>query len=181
MKNKLLAIILIYISSSVNAQSMQIISSDFKAYGTLKDEQRSNMPGCNGKNISPQLSWNYIPNSAKSLAITAYDPDAPTGSGLWHWIVYDINISTMSLSKGASNTLNMPKGSVEINNSYGIKGYIGACPPSGAGKHRYIFTLYALDVEKLPVTLGSTSAVTRINIIKHTVAKTTITAYAQTK
>lgn len=137
--------------------------------------------GCTGKNISPQLSWDNIPKNAKSLALTEYDIDAPTGSGFWHWIVYDIHPSTKSLVAGASTTNAMPGGSVEATNDYGTKGYLGACPPKGNGKHRYQFTIYALDVDKLPVPTDASSAITRFVLYNHIIDKATVTAYAETK
>ena len=93
-------------------------------------EQVYNGFGCTGKNLSPQLSWDKAPSGTKSFAITAYDPDAPTGSGWWHWIAFNIPASVNSLDSGASGN-SMPAGTVESRTDYGSTGFGGACPPVG--------------------------------------------------
>jgi Raf kinase inhibitor-like YbhB/YbcL family protein len=164
-----------------SAQGMIISSKNFNNGGNLKQNQIANAFGCHGKNLSPELSWIGIPKTAKSLAISAYDPDAPTGSGFWHWIVYDINVHATSINDGASNTSNMPDNATEASNDSGTKGYIGACPPKGDNKHRYQFTIYAIDVNKLPIPANATSPIIRFILNKHVISKATITAYAQTE
>jgi hypothetical protein len=103
--------------------------------------------GCGGKNKVPQLSWSGAPDGTKSYAITCFDPDAPTGSGFWHWLAWDIPAKTTSLESGDGK--DAPKGGKSGTSDYGMAGYGGPCPPKGDGKHRYVFTVYALDVEKL--------------------------------
>ena len=105
--------------------------------------------GCGGKNQSPQLSWSGAPSGTKSFAITCFDPDAPTGSGYWHWLACDIPASVTKLDAGAG-TDRAPAGGKGASNDYGISTYGGPCPPKGDGAHRYIFTVYALDVASLP-------------------------------
>src|SRR5207244_6733059 len=94
--------------------------------------------GCGGKNVSPQLSWSGAPAGTKSFAITCFDPDAPTGSGYWHWLVHDIPSSATRIDAGA-------KAGKGAYSDYGLTSYGGPCPPKGDGEHRYIFTVFALD------------------------------------
>lgn len=173
MKKYLLAICVSLFS--IKAFALNLISTDIAQNSDLKIEQIASSFGCNGKNMSPQLSWKNAPPQTKSFAITSYDPDAPTGSGFWHWIVYDINKSISSITTGASNTANMPQNSVEALNDANIKGYLGGCPPSG--NHRYVFTIYALDIDKLPVNAKDSSAMLRFKIMHHVIAKASITTY----
>ncbi|MDK3016435.1 YbhB/YbcL family Raf kinase inhibitor-like protein [Pseudodonghicola flavimaris] len=104
--------------------------------------------GCSGGNLSPQLSWSDAPEGTKSFALSAYDPDAPTGSGWWHWSVVNIPADVTALEPGASGTAAMPAGAREIVNDYGVSSFGGACPPPGE-VHRYVFTIHALPVETL--------------------------------
>ena len=119
--------------------------------------------GCTGKNQSPELSWVNAPDGTKSFAITMYDPDAPTGSGWWHWLVFDIPVGITQLATDAGNieTGNMPKAAIQSITNYGVPGYGGPCPPENHGPHQYIITVHALKVEKLgldaktnPATVG---------------------------
>ncbi len=107
-----------------------------------------------GGNVSPDLSWGDFPPETKSFAVTCFDPDAPTGSGWWHWVALDIPASVTSLEAGAK--LQAP--ARELATDYGTRGYGGACPPSGHGMHRYIFTVWALPVEKLELPDSATAA-----------------------
>lgn len=159
----------------LNAFALSLTSTDITQNSNLKIEQVANSFGCSGKNMSPQLSWKNAPTKTKSFAITSYDPDAPTGSGFWHWIVYDINKNTTSIITEASNTANMPQNSVEAINDANMKGYLGGCPP--IGRHRYVFTIYALDIDKIPVNDKDSSAMLRFKIMHHVIAKASITTY----
>ncbi|HEV7856330.1 MAG TPA: kinase inhibitor [Herminiimonas sp.] len=115
--------------------------------------------GCSGGNLSPQLSWHGAPAGTKSFAITAYDPDAPTGSGWWHWTVVNLPASTTSLPSGAGSTGgSLPAGAVQGRTDYGQPGFGGACPPVGAKPHRYQFTVWALKTDKLDVNEQSSGA-----------------------
>lgn len=129
-------------------------SADVKPNATLTEQQVFNGFGCSGANVSPQLSWENAPKDAKSFVVTVYDPDAPTGSGWWHWVVYDIPGTTTELPQGAgSGTAALPPGAVQGRTDFGPPGFGGACPPPGDKPHRYVFTVWALKVEKLE--LGS--------------------------
>ncbi len=83
-----------------NAQSMSLTSAEIKEGGTIGNEQVFKGFGCTGSNVSPSLSWNGAPSGTKSFAISIYDPDAPTGSGWWHWVVFNIPADVTSLPKG---------------------------------------------------------------------------------
>ena len=133
---------------------------------------------CTGENISPALSWSGAPAGTKSFAITVYDPDAPTGSGWWHWVVYNIPANVTSLPAGAGDPKSglMPKGAVQGNTDFGTAGYGGPCPPVGDAPHHYHFTIYALDVDKMDIPAGVTAANVGFNIHFHTLGKAELVA-----
>jgi Raf kinase inhibitor-like YbhB/YbcL family protein len=134
--------------------------------------------GCTGKNLSPSLSWHGAPAEARSFAVTIYDPDAPTGSGWWHWVVYNIPGSVSGLAAGAGDTTKklLPPGAAQGNTDFGAPGYGGPCPPVGDKPHHYVFTVYALKVAKLDVPAGATAAYVGFNIHANAIAKATFTA-----
>lgn len=121
--------------------------------------------GCGGENISPQLSWSGAPEGTKSFALMVYDPDAPTGSGWWHWVIFNIPADVTSLPEGAGDPKNglIPE-AVQGRNDYGSLGYGGACPPKGHGDHRYQFKVFALKVEQLPVDENASPAKVGFNV-----------------
>jgi|SRR5271165_4865049 len=126
---------------------------------TLASDQVFNGFGCSGKNISPPLTWSGAPQAAKSFALTMFDPDAPTGSGWWHWVVYNIPASVTELAQGAGNSEGpLPAGAVQGRTDFGTTGYGGPCPPAGSKPHRYIFTVYALKTAKLDVPADASAA-----------------------
>lgn len=145
--------------------------------GQLTKKQEFDGFGCSGENVSPALSWSNVPEGTKSFAITMYDPDAPTGSGWWHWIVFNIPSSVISIPSNASKTGTLPKGSIEAVTSYGTHGFGGACPPKGHKAHRYVFTVYALDVEKLDLGADAGREIVGFNINAHTIQKSSIISY----
>src|SRR3954465_14424129 len=115
--------------------------------------------GAGGQNVSPQLSWSGAPAGTKSFALTLYDPDAPTGSGWWHWVVYDIPATATELPQGAgSGKAPLPAGTVQGKTDFGAAGYGGAGPPPGDKPHRYVFTVYALKVDKLDLPADASPA-----------------------
>ena len=126
-------------------------------------------------NRSPQLSWSGAPEGTKSFAVTCYDPDAPTGSGFWHWTVANIPADVTGLAEGASSG-GLPAGAVEGRTDFGEPGFGGAAPPPGHGPHRYIFTVFAVDTERLDVTPENSGAVFGFNLHFHTLARASITA-----
>lgn len=162
------------ISANAMAEGFTVSSPDVQ--GQIAEAQVFNSFGCSGKNISPQLSWKNAPAGTKSFAITAYDPDAPTGSGWWHWMAFNIPPSADGVKAGASNKA-MPAGSIESISSYGSKGFGGACPPKGDKPHRYVFTVYALDTEKIEQSSDARPELVGFFLNSHAIAKASIMAY----
>jgi Raf kinase inhibitor-like YbhB/YbcL family protein len=134
--------------------------------------------GCTGTNTSPSLAWKGAPAATKGYALTVYDPDAPTGSGWWHWVVYNIPANAKGIAAGAGDPKKnlLPAGSAQGNTDFGAPGYGGPCPPVGDKPHRYVFTLYALDVDKLDIPPGATAAYVGFNVHAHMIGKATFTA-----
>lgn len=161
------------------AGDLKLKSPELKQGKRLSMEQVFSGFGCTGKNISPALQWEGVPKNTKSLAVTVYDPDAPTGSGWWHWIIFNIPANITSLSKNAGDPASglAPAGSVQSRTDYGTPGYGGACPPVVDKPHRYQFTVYALDIEKLPLDANASGAMVGFNLHQHTLAKSSITVY----
>ena len=162
------------VASVMMAEGFTLKSSDIG--GQLSKMQVFDGFGCNGKNVSPQLSWSGAPKGTKSFAVTVFDPDAPTGSGWWHWIVVNIPADIHELKAGVSGKA-MPKGALEVKNDYGTIGFGGACPPKGDKPHRYIFTVHALDVEKLPVKEDTNAPIVGFQINAHTIAKASLISH----
>lgn len=132
--------------------------------------------GCEGGNLSPTLAWSDAPEGTKSFAVLAYDPDAPTGSGWWHWVAFDIPAAIDALDKGAGSAGGgMPEGTVQIRNDYGAPGFGGACPPPGE-VHRYQFTVFALGTESLGLGDDVSAALTGFMVRANALASDTITA-----
>lgn len=170
--------ILLTVSSTLFAQNTFTLSStDLGGEATINEE--FNGFGCTGKNQSPQLSWKNAPEGTQSFAITMYDPDAPTGSGWWHWVVFDIPSNTNALASGAGNiALNLtPKGTIQSITDYGANGYGGPCPPKGHGLHQYIITVHALKSATLGLNESTNPAVVGYNLWNNTLAKSSIVTY----
>jgi Raf kinase inhibitor-like YbhB/YbcL family protein len=165
------------LASGLMASSFTLESNDLE--GQLSKSQEFNSFGCTGENKSPELHWDNAPKGTKSFAITVYDPDAPTGSGWWHWLVVNIPKTTTAVVNNASAQGTLPKGAVETVTDYGSASFGGACPPQGDKAHRYIFTVYALDVEKLEVTEKSDSALVGYMINQHVLQKASMVSYYQ--
>ena len=154
-----LAALLTATSASAWAGNFTLTSPDVKAGGTLDNKFVFNSFGCTGGNASPALTWKNAPKDTKSFAITMYDPDAPTGSGWWHWVAYNIPAATTSLATGAGAADNsaLPAGTAQGRTDFGAPGYGGPCPPAGK-PHHYIFTAFALKTETLPMVDANSSA-----------------------
>src|SRR5205823_2757311 len=150
-------------------------SPQFSEGATLKDEQVFNGFGCTGKNVSPEIEWKDAPAGTKSFALTVYDPDAPTGSGWWHWVIVNIPATETKLKAGAGNPAKKaaPKGSLQTRTDFGKPGWGGPCPPPGDKPHHYVFTLHALKVDKLPLDKDASGAMAGFYLGQNTLAKTT--------
>jgi Raf kinase inhibitor-like YbhB/YbcL family protein len=158
---------------ATSAQALSLTSPDVKSGKTIADEQVFNNMGCSGKNISPALSWSGAPKGTKSFALMVYDPDAPTGSGFWHWVVFNIAPDVTSLAKGAGDPKSdaAPKGAVQSRTDFGVPGYGGPCPPKGDKPHHYHFMLFAVDADKIDADENTSAAVVGFNLHFHTLAK----------
>ena len=163
-------------ATAASAASMKITSAEIKDGATIANEQVFKGFGCTGGNISPSLNWTGAPSGTKSFAITMYDPDAPTGSGWWHWVVFNIPPGTTSLPKNASAGT-MPAGAIQSRTDFGSDGYGGPCPPAGGGLHHYHITVFAVDVDKLPdaASDSASAALVGFDLHFHTLAKAMLT------
>ena len=138
-----------------------LISPDLHDHKPIPNTFVLNAYGCTGGNISPALEWRGVPPGTKSFAITMFDPDEHgTPSGWWHWIVYDIpaNITDLPQGAGAEKSHTLPPGAVQGRNDDSLDAYVGPCPDKGDAPHRYILTIYALSVAKLPVPQEASGA-----------------------
>lgn len=177
---KLLLIALSLTGTEALAQNTFTLKSNDLS-GQATKTQEFNGFGCTGKNESPQLSWENAPDGTKSFAITMYDPDAPTGSGWWHWLAFDIpaNVNELVANAGNPATGKMPEGAIQSITDYGAKGFGGPCPPSGHGLHQYVITVYALKTDKLGLDENTNPAVVGYYLWNNTIAKASIVAYYQ--
>lgn len=153
-------------------------SPAIKDKGVLPMEQVLKGFGCDGGNVSPCLEWNNPPAGTQSFALTVYDPDAPTGSGWWHWVVFDIPADTSALELNAGNpaTANTAPGFIQSVTDFGAPGFGGACPPEGDKPHRYVFTLHALSVPSLGLDAKAMPAMVGFNLNANSLGKASFTA-----
>ena len=153
-------------------------STDVKNGEELAPPQRSGIFGAGGTDTSPELHWSGFPAGTKSFAVTVFDPDAPTGSGWWHWVVFNLPPDTRTLLAGAGNPASgkLPKGAVQSLTDFGVPGYGGPCPPKSDRPHRYVFTVHALEVEKLDLDEKAMPAMVGFMITTNRIDKATFTS-----
>jgi len=168
MKKLLIGAIMLTLS-----MAFELTSPDFHKKISLKHVY----PACGGQNISPMLIWKDAPKETKSFAITMYDPDAPTDHGWWHWMVVNIPVDVHEFPQNAGS----PESEYfdlgfQTMNDYGDIGYGGPCPPEGKA-HRYIITVYALDVPGFKVKREINPQILIKAINAHTISKTSIIGY----
>jgi Raf kinase inhibitor-like YbhB/YbcL family protein len=179
MKKQLAAAFAVFALASPAAAGgkLTVKSADVKNGGKLADEQVFDGFGCSGGNVSPELSWAGAPKDTKSFVVTVYDPDAPTGSGWWHWVVINLPADSTGLVEGAGSTVGkLPTGAMQGRTDFGSAGFGGACPPQGHKPHRYIFTVYALKTDKLDVPADATAALVGFMINANKLGSATFTA-----
>lgn len=154
------------------ASDFQLRSTDISPGQKIGEAQVFNGFGCSGQNISPALSWEKPPAETRSFALMVHDPDAPTGSGWWHWVVINIPAGTRSLPANAGDpkAALLPAGVSQGTTDFGSPGYGGPCPPAGDKPHRYYFRLHALKVEKIDVPGGASAALVGFNVNANTIA-----------
>lgn len=165
-------------------QRMTLSSQDLREGATLANAQLLDRYGCAGANASPELAWSGAPPETKSFAILAFDPDAPTESGWWHWVVFDIPAEATRVPANASRDRTLPAGAIEGRNDFGTNGYGGGCPPAGGGDHRYRFTVYALRVADLgaagfPIDANAPAAMVSFAVHATALAHATIEVHYQ--
>jgi hypothetical protein len=152
-----------------------VTSEDVADGEMLSNRHVYNSFGMSGENVSPELSWSGFPAEAKGFAVTCYDPDAPTGSGFWHWLVIDVpgSVTRLPAGAGTADGAGLPAGAFQVRNDYGTKDFGGAAPPPG-DPHRYVFTVYALNTDHLGVDSDVSPAVASFNLTFAAIAKAVI-------
>ncbi len=177
MKNLITPLLLVFFATGLFAQGLTLSSTDLQ--GQITSAQVFSGFGCFGDNISPQLAWQNAPEGTKSFAVTVYDPDAPTGSGWWHWVVFNIPVSVSELKTNAGNieTGLAPEGCTQSITSFGQSGYGGACPPKGDKPHAYIFTVYALGIDKIELEANAPPAMVGYYLNANVIEKASVISY----
>ena len=155
------------------APSLALSSDDIVDGQPVPNAHLADQMGMTGDNLSPQIGWSNAPADTQSFAVTCFDPDAPTGSGFWHWVLFDIPATATALPRGAGSgaMAGLPKGAHHARNDTGALGYIGPAPPPGHGEHRYVFAVHALGVPTLGLDEGATPAYVGFNLTFNTLAR----------
>jgi Raf kinase inhibitor-like YbhB/YbcL family protein len=164
--------------ASAKTEGFTLSSPEIASNAMIPQSFEFNGFGCTGKNQSPALKWSGAPKGTRSYAVTVYDPDAPTGSGWWHWMVIDIpaDVTELAPDAGAVDSAKLPKGAVQVRIDYGVKGGGGPCPPPGDKPHRYVFTVHALKTEKLGIPADATAALGGFMINANALGQASFTA-----
>ncbi|WP_226100208.1 YbhB/YbcL family Raf kinase inhibitor-like protein [Dickeya oryzae] len=166
-------------AAAAHADTLTLSSPAIVPNSTLPASFEFNGFGCSGQNQSPALNWHGAPAGTQSFAVTVYDPDAPTGSGWWHWMVINIpaNVNSLATNAGEIGGKHLPTGARQVRIDYGVAAWGGVCPPAGDKPHRYIFTVYALKARTLDVPKDANPALGGFMINANTLAKASFTAY----
>jgi Raf kinase inhibitor-like YbhB/YbcL family protein len=161
------------------AATFALTSTDLQEGEKLALPQVSGIFGAGGQDHSPQLSWSDFPPETRSFALTMFDPDAPTVSGFWHWAVVNIptTVTQLPTDAGDESGSELPHGAVQLPNDARLARYLGAAPPDGHGKHRYIFAIHALNVETLDIDAQATPAFLMFNLLDKTLARAYLTGW----
>lgn len=164
----------------MESNNFTLKSNTLKGQATRK--MAFNGMGCSGDNISPHLAWENAPEGTKSFAVTIYDSKAPTSSGWWHWVVFNIPASVSELAEGFGEVSKNipPHEAIQGKTDFGSYGYGGPCPPEGDPAHPYIVTVYALDTEDLGLDKDTSAAMVSFNIERHTICKASLIFYSKT-
>ncbi|HEX5002484.1 MAG TPA: YbhB/YbcL family Raf kinase inhibitor-like protein [Bacteroidia bacterium] len=174
MKKTFLAYLFSILYSLSFGQAFTLVSAD--ASGNVPAKMVYNGYGCDGDNISPQLSWTNAPEGTRSFAVTMFDPDAPVNNGWWHWICFNIPAGVHELPSGAGSVEKKlaPEGTIQSMTDFGKPGYGGPCPPEGSDYHHYVITVYALKTDKLNLDSTAAPDVVKSAIDAGTIAKATL-------
>ena len=155
--------------------ALQVTSESFQDGQALPEAHVFNDWGLSGGNRSPQLSWTGAPEGTTSYAVTCFDPDAPTPSGFWHWLLMGLPADTTSLPEGAGDGKSLPEGAFHVRNDYGTQEFGGAAPPAGDGPHRYMFAVHAIGGDPLAIDDSVSPAVAMFNAGAQLLARGVIT------
>lgn len=177
MRKVLLILATLLATQVVMAENFVLTSPQLKEGGTFASEQALNAMGCTGGNISPALLWKGAPAGTKSFAVTVYDQDVLTGSGWWHWVIFNIPAHVTHLAKGAGDPkTTLVPGTIQSRTDFGTPGYGGPCPPLGDKPHRYQITVYALKTDKLPLDETAPAAMVGYYLHQNLLAKAVLQA-----
>lgn len=170
------AVLCALVLATAPAHAFEIESADAHNGGSVSNAQVANVFGCDGLNLSPEIAWHDIPEGTQSFVVTVFDRDAPTGSGFWHWVVFDIPAASTGLAagSGAPDGKHLTAGAVQTRNDAGTSGYIGACPPLGS-THRYVITVKAVRVKTLGLDATASGALVGFLSNANKISEATIT------
>lgn len=160
-------------------QTFTLSSQDLEGQATTDQVLHDCGFGCSGKNISPHLSWENAPAETQSFALTIYDEDAPTGSGWWHWLIFDIDKNITELKSGAGDLKAdlAPVDAIQSKTDFNFLGYGGPCPPVGDGIHKYTATVYALKIGKLGLDSEANPALVGFYLEQNVIQKSSLVFY----
>jgi Raf kinase inhibitor-like YbhB/YbcL family protein len=159
---------------------IDLVSNDLEHGGRVPEKHHADSSwGMGGDNVSPHLRWSGAPEGTQSFVVTCFDPDAPTGSGFWHWVLFDVPASTTELPRGAGSgdQVGLPPGAIHARNDAGALEYIGCAPPEGHGDHRYVFAVHALSVPTLGIDSSASPAVVGFNAFFNTIGRGVLIAH----